>query len=121
MGGVSCGIRSNEIYALLGPNGSGKTVTMSMLAGKYTPDHGDIALDGSVASGDDTTVDHLYHRCNIAYCPQFDALFPKKNVQEHLRFYATIRGLDWDEEEAQDHINAIVHLLGLKKHLNKES
>jgi len=52
---------------------------------------------------------------------QFDALFPKKTVEEHLKFYAAIRGLDWNEEATRDHIDAIVKLLGLKKHLKKES
>jgi len=119
--GVSFGIRENEIYALLGPNGSGKTVTMSMLAGKYTSCYGGVALDGLVAAGDDSSIDHLYKRCNVAYCPQFDALFPKNTVEEHMKFYATIRGLDWNQKATQDHIGAIVKLLGLKKHLNKET
>jgi ABC-type multidrug transport system ATPase subunit len=44
-----------------------------------------------------------------------------KTVEEHMKFYAAIRGLDWQEQAAQDHVNAIVNLLGLKKHLNKES
>jgi len=66
--GVSFGIRQNEIYALLGPNGSGKTVSMSMLAGKYTPDHGDMALDNAVSKQADRTVDHLYEKCTVAYC-----------------------------------------------------
>lgn len=141
--GMSCGIRRNEIYALLGPNGSGKSVTMSMMAGKYTPDNGAVALDGNVATENDRGIDHLYKKCNIAYCrkypsaapsrlykllahllslaAQFDALFPKKTVLEHMKFYAAIRGLDWEEEAAQDHVNSIVKLLGLTKHLNKES
>jgi len=119
--GVSFGIRGNEIYALLGPNGSGKTVTMSMLAGKYTPCFGAVALDGQVADGDDLGTDHLYERCNVAYCPQFDALFPKNTVKEHMEFYATIRGLDWNERATQDHIGAILKLLGLKKYLDKET
>jgi len=92
-----------------------------MLAGKYTPDHGDIAVDGAVAKLEDRNVDHLYEKCGVAYCPQFDALFPKKTVKEHLKFYAAIRGLDWKEEAARHHIDAIVKLLGLKKHLDKES
>jgi len=119
--GVSWGIRRNEIYALLGPNGSGKTVSMGMLAGKFTPHHGDVAVDGAVAKLEDRNADHLYEKCGVAYCPQFDALFPKKTVDEHLKFYTAIRGLDWNEEAAREHINAIVKLLGLKKHLKKES
>jgi len=119
--GVSYGVRKNEIYALLGPNGSGKTVTMSMLAGELTPDYGEVALDGCVAAGDDKDINHLYSRSNVAYCPQFDALFPKKSVEDHMKFYAAIRGLTWVEKATQEHINAILRLLGLTKHLDKES
>jgi len=92
-----------------------------MLVGKYTPDHGDIALDNAVAEQAGHTVDHLYEKSGVAYCPQFDALFPRKTVDEHLKFYAAIRGLDWNEEATKDHVKAIVKLLGLKKHLQKDS
>ncbi len=39
---LECG----NIYALLGPNGSGKTTTMKMIAGLAIPDGGAITLDG---------------------------------------------------------------------------
>jgi ABC-type multidrug transport system ATPase subunit len=94
---------------------------MNMLAGQYTPEHGEVALDGAVAKNEDRTIDHLYEKCKVAYCPQFDALFPKKTVEEHLRFYARIRGLDWNENTTEEHISAIIKLLGLEKHRQKES
>lgn len=119
--GVSYGIRKNEIFALLGPNGAGKTVTMSILAGEYAPEYGDVALDGRTSTGDDTTVDHLYKNGLVGYCPQFDALFEKQTVEEHLKFYSTIRGIRWNDESTRDHINAIVKLLGLQKYRNKEA
>ena len=80
-----------------------------------------LALDGAVAVSNDSSIDHLYNRCNVAYCPQFDALFPNNTVKEHMEFYATIRGLDLNERAAQDHISAIVKLLGLKKYLSKKT
>jgi ABC-type multidrug transport system ATPase subunit len=101
--------------------GAGKTVTMSILAGQYAPEHGEVALDGARATGEDRRIDHLYENCNVAYCPQFDALFPKKTVEEHLKFYARVRGLDWAAETTQQHIEAIIKLLGLGKHRKKES
>lgn len=94
---------------------------MSMLAGQYAPEHGEVALDGAKAAGDDRNIGHLYNKCNVSYCPQFDALFPKKTVKEHLQFYARVRGLDWTEDTTQQHIEAIIKLLGLGKHRNKES
>lgn len=119
--GVSFGIRKNEIYALLGPNGAGKTVTLSMLASEITPENGDIALDGVVMSKEDRKSDALYEESTVSYCAQFDALFSTMTVEEHLKFYAEIRGLQWNVTATQDHINAIVRLLGLQKHRWKKA
>jgi len=119
--GISYGIKKNEIFALLGPNGAGKTVTMNMLAGQYSPEHGEVALDGKKASGNDTSVDHLFKDRTAGYCPQFDALFHKQSVEEHLKFYAAIRGLNWESVETQDHANSIIRLLGLNKYRDKLS
>ena len=38
---------AGEIHALLGENGSGKSTIMSVLAGLYTPDAGEILIEGS--------------------------------------------------------------------------
>lgn len=38
--------RSGEVHALMGENGAGKSTLMKILAGAYTPDSGDIFLDG---------------------------------------------------------------------------
>lgn len=94
---------------------------MSMLASQITPEHGDIALDGVVLTDDERNSDALYSRDTVSYCAQFDALFDKKTVDEHFQFYASVRGLAWEDKTTQDHINAIIKLLGLKKHRSKES
>ncbi|MBQ1878250.1 MAG: ABC transporter ATP-binding protein [Erysipelotrichaceae bacterium] len=47
---VSFDIRKNEILALLGENGSGKTTVMNMLAGIYYPDEGEIFVNGQLVS-----------------------------------------------------------------------
>ena len=119
--GVSFGVRENEIYAILGPNGAGKSTVMNALASQLTPEHGEISLGGAVCAESDLNTDHLYRDGNVSFCPQFDALFPKKTVEEHVKFYATIRGLDWDADATQDHVNAIVKLLGLEQHRTKEA
>jgi branched-chain amino acid transport system permease protein len=48
---VSLTLRSGEICALVGPNGSGKTTVLRLLAGTMEPDAGVVLLDGS-ALGD---------------------------------------------------------------------
>jgi len=119
--GVSLGIRQNELYALLGPNGAGKSTAINILASQFSPDRGEVALAGRAVSEDDIASDSLYESGKVAFCFQEDALFEKKTVDEHIEFYATIRGLNWEHEETQNHLDAIVKLLSLEKHRSKAS
>jgi len=43
---ISLDVNKGEIHALLGENGSGKSTLMNVLAGIYTPDSGEIFIDG---------------------------------------------------------------------------
>ncbi len=43
---VSISVNKGEILALLGENGSGKSTVVNMLSGIYTPDSGQILIDG---------------------------------------------------------------------------
>lgn len=43
---ISLGIQEGEIFAILGENGAGKSVLMSMLFGMYEPDSGEIIVKG---------------------------------------------------------------------------
>jgi branched-chain amino acid transport system permease protein len=44
--GVSLAVTSGEVCALIGPNGSGKTTVLRLLAGAFPPDAGRVLLDG---------------------------------------------------------------------------
>jgi branched-chain amino acid transport system permease protein len=48
---VDMEVRSGEIQALIGPNGSGKTTILNMLSGLYVPNAGEILLDGTAVTG----------------------------------------------------------------------
>ncbi|HTR83410.1 MAG TPA: branched-chain amino acid ABC transporter ATP-binding protein/permease [Reyranella sp.] len=44
--GLDLDIRSGEVHGLIGPNGSGKTTTLNVISGYYTPSEGAAELNG---------------------------------------------------------------------------
>src|SRR5262249_9573898 len=44
--GVSFGVEQGETFAILGPSGAGKTVTLTLVVGLLKPDAGRIIVDG---------------------------------------------------------------------------
>jgi branched-chain amino acid transport system ATP-binding protein/branched-chain amino acid transport system permease protein len=48
---VNFTVRSNDVHALIGPNGSGKTTMLNVLSGIYRPTRGRISLDGHEVVG----------------------------------------------------------------------
>ena len=91
---VSFGIRDSEIFCLLGHNGAGKTTTMAVLSGLLPPDPPRRANDGATVFGHDVFaaggMDAL--RGLLGVCPQHDVLFPKLTLEEHVYFFARLKG-----------------------------
>ena len=88
LGGVSFQIRRGEIAALLGPNGSGKTTTLRILATALAPTAGHARI-----AGYDVTLQSLAVRRRIAYLPENVPLYPEMRVEEYLEFRGRLRGL----------------------------
>uniref|UniRef100_A0A8C8DMQ6 ATP-binding cassette, sub-family A (ABC1), member 12 n=1 Tax=Oryzias sinensis TaxID=183150 RepID=A0A8C8DMQ6_9TELE len=85
---LSVGIPAGECFGLLGVNGAGKTTTFKMLTGDVSPSDGSAHIrdwDGGHLQGSQG----IY----IGYCPQVDALDELLTGEEHLYFYARIRGI----------------------------
>ena len=73
---------------MLGPNGAGKTTLISMITGIYPPSEGNAWISGFDIINNIEKV-HL----NMGVCPQFDILWPDLTVEEHLFFYARLKGV----------------------------
>ena len=89
---LSFDVKRGEIVGFLGPNGSGKTTTMRMLTSFYTPDIGNISINGM-----DTQENDIVTREAIGYLPENNPLYEDMLVSEYLAFVAELRGLTGDE------------------------
>lgn len=88
---ISFGLDYGECFALLGVNGAGKSTTFKALTKDVNPSQGKV-----VVGGYDIQKDFAYARKLIGYCPQRDAIFNLMTVEEHIWFYARLRGIPSD-------------------------
>lgn len=90
-------MKVNEVTALLGQNGAGKSSTMNMLCGLFSATSGDMKMLGH----DIQTVNGANFRRTVAgICPQHDTLWGNLTTYEHLVFFASIKGMSLTDAKA---------------------
>ena len=106
---ISLSIRKGEIVSILGPSGCGKTTLLNLILGLTQAASGKIMIDGE----DLTNVPMQKRGFNIEF--QDFALFPNLNAYDNI-----IYGLrNNPSASTAEEVNALIDLLGLRKHLNQ--
>ncbi len=82
---VEIQVKRGEIFAFLGPNGSGKTTTIRMLCGLLTPDEGQ-----GTCLGFDILRDSSKIKLHVGYMTQKFSFYEDLSVEENLYFIAQI-------------------------------
>jgi ABC-2 type transport system ATP-binding protein len=85
---LSFRVEPGEIVGLLGPNGSGKTTTLRLIAGYYQADAGTLAVHGMTPTGSVESP-----RTYVGYLPERAPLYDSLTVLQYLRFVARCKGL----------------------------
>jgi len=106
-------IAPGEIFALVGPDGAGKTTTLRMLTGILTPTSGRASVLGL-----DTVREAEAIKEQIGYMSQRFGLYPDLRVEENLHFYAEIYGVPrHGRDEKIDRLLAFSNMQPFKKRL----
>ncbi|KAJ3287188.1 hypothetical protein HDU79_005878 [Rhizoclosmatium sp. JEL0117] len=90
---VSFAAEAGTVFGLLGPNGAGKTTLISILTGLYPPSFGNAILAGYDIRSEPTEICQV-----LGICPQFDILWEDLTIEEHLYFYARLKGANSSNE-----------------------
>ncbi|MCX6835418.1 MAG: ABC transporter ATP-binding protein, partial [candidate division Zixibacteria bacterium] len=81
-------VERGTIFALVGPDGAGKTTMIRILCRLLDPDSGSVTIDGRDIARGFEQVKPL-----LGYMPQQFSLYPDLSIEENLTFYAGLYGI----------------------------
>lgn len=109
--GVDLTLRPGEIYALLGPTGSGKTTLIYAICGRLKLSKGDIALEGQNPWSTPVC------RAALGLVPQNTALYDHMTVRENLETFGRLAGVRG--RALRDAVARAIHLCRIDEHQNE--
>lgn len=104
--GISFDIQAGEVFSLLGPNGSGKTTTISMLSCLLNPTSGDARINGHSITTEAMEVKRI-----IGVVPQDIALYEDLSARENLTFWGQMYGLE--RSALRSRVSEVLEQIGL--------
>jgi ABC-type Fe3+/spermidine/putrescine transport system ATPase subunit len=106
---VTLSIRRGEFMTLLGPSGCGKTTLLNLAAGFFSPDGGDILIDGQAVNDVPT------YKRQIGLMFQNYALFPHMSVTGNVAYGLKVRRVPRHERDRRiAEVLALVKLTGFE-------
>jgi len=111
--GVSFRVEPGEVFALMGPSGSGKSVLLRHVIGLMEPDKGAVRIAGKDASDPAT-----HEQIKTAMVFQAGALFNSMTVFDNLALYPREHRL-YREAEIREKVNETLRILSIENAAQK--
>ena len=96
--GITLQVREGEVFAIVGPNGVGKTTLLKIIAGVLRPDVGRVYVHGKVG-----------------YVPQGDSMLPWRTIARNIALPLELAGVDG--AEARRRVVEVARELGITGYL----
>ncbi len=91
---ISFSIKSGEILSLIGPNGSGKTTIIKMIAGLLQPTSGSLLVDGFNVVDEPEKA-----KMQIGYIPDEPSIWPFMTGEEFIYFTGALYNVPMEERQ----------------------
>jgi branched-chain amino acid transport system ATP-binding protein len=92
--GVDLAIPVGTVYALLGPNGGGKSTTLQVISGNVPPRSGCVHIGGNHVNG--ARPDALA-RAGVSRIPEGRGIFPNLTVDDNLRMWTYAADMSFED------------------------
>ncbi len=109
--GVDLAVREHETTVIIGPSGSGKSVTLKMMIALLRPDRGEVRFDGEPISAM-TERELVKIRRRVGFLFQGGALFDSMTVEENVCFPLAEHSIG-TRQERRDRCRQVLGLVGL--------
>jgi len=105
---ISFKVEEGETFAILGPSGVGKTVTLTLAVGLFKPDSGQIIIDGEdITNLSERELAPVRRKVQLVF--QSGALFDSLSVRENVAFPLNDAGYTDEtvEQKVQEYLNLV--------------
>jgi len=111
--GINLSVKPGEIFVIMGPSGSGKSVLLRQIAGLEIPTAGSVTIDGM-----DPSLEETRDKVALALVFQSGALFNSMTVVDNLALYPREHRLH-PERAIREKVMEALRMLSLEKAVEK--